>query len=254
MTQNAEFSAAHQVLTSPLLLERILTWISEDIDFWPVFEVSKSPVREGSPDSTDDDPVAFIGREGILFRCALVCKQWFHEAARVLWRDWKVGYIFAEAFEKIEPRRRQFYADMIHDAEIQVVEDEDLFQAVQTTFEHIAFPNLKTVRLYVPGWCNYLTNRVELPLFHAPRLATFLIDPEYDCLPVSYAVSQDEWTTLLELITVSYGRLFSITGRLVYYRSAFHISRISSSWTKLRFGRAKYRSSRLDFHILRSWI
>lgn len=99
--------------------------------------------------------------------------------------------------------RRQFYADMIHRAEQVVIEDDHLFQTVQTTFEHIAFPNLKTVHLYVPGNCNYLSDRVALPIFYAPQLSTLLIDPHYDWLPVSYFVSQDEWTILLEHTAVS---------------------------------------------------
>lgn len=199
MTQNASngsFSAAHQVLTSPPLLERIFTWILEDQQgTWPVPEEPKSPHQEEDP--------ACITSGGVLLRCAQVCQQWHHEATRLLWRDWTNNYTFTETFEKIEPARRQFYADLIHTADLTLVEDGRLFQTVQTIFEHITFSNLRSLHLYVPGSSRYPCDKVELHIFHAPRLTTLSIDPQYDWLPVSYSVFQDEWTVLFELIAVS---------------------------------------------------
>ncbi|KAJ5633367.1 hypothetical protein N7490_009706 [Penicillium lividum] len=209
------FSASHQVLTSSSLLEQIFTWIYEDIDgWWAVPEVSEKNSPEEITDSTDEDSRPYIERGGVLLCCALVSKQWFYEAARVLWRNWDdnrfYGSVFTETFQRIEPIRRQLYANMIHRATILLVEEEDLFQVVRNTFESVIFPNLKTVHLYVPGSCNYKTHRVELPIFHAPQLAILLIDPQYDLLPVSYAVSQDEWKTLFELITVRFPEIKTI--------------------------------------------
>ncbi|CEO58614.1 hypothetical protein PMG11_03325 [Penicillium brasilianum] len=205
------FSAARQVLSSPLLLECIFTWISKDIyGWWPVPETQKNPPR-GNPDlphddddddDDDDEPGEYIGSGGVLMRCATVNKTWFHETTRILWRNWEertlYGSVMTETFLKIEPDRRQFYANMIHRAEVILIGDQRLCRLARTVFEDITFPNLKTVQLAVP---RHGRDRVEIPLFHAPRLKALVIDPEFEPKPVSYSVGQAQWMMVFGIIT-----------------------------------------------------
>jgi hypothetical protein len=196
------FSAALQVLSSPLLLERIFTWISKDIyGWWPVPETPKDLPH----DDDDYEPGEYIENGGVLIRCATVNKTWFHEATRDLWRNWEermlYGSVITETSLKIEPDRRQSYANMIHSAEVVVIGDQRLCQLARTVFEDITFPNLKTVQLTVP---RHGRDRVEIPLFHAPRLKTLIIDPEFDSMPVSYSVGQAQWMMVFDIITVSF--------------------------------------------------
>jgi hypothetical protein len=215
MTDNAAnegFSAAHKVLSTPLLLERIFTWIYEDVyGSWPVPERPQKPRDEDEEYNSSD----YIERGGVLARCALVSKQWFYEATRILWRDWEDKIFlrpkFVETFTKMEPTRPQLYADMIHHAELAVVENPELFYTVQTTFTDITFSNLKSLYLYVPGDGS---DRAEIPIFHAPQLTKLSFDPQYDWLPVSYSVQQDEWKVIFDLITVRCGYLFFILSSL----------------------------------------
>jgi hypothetical protein len=199
MTDNAsneKFSAAYKVLSTPLLLEQIFTWI---------YERPQKPRDEDEEYHSSD----WIERNGVLVRCALVSKLWFYEATRTLWRRWddKVFWRtdFVENFAKMEPARRQLYADMIHHAELAVVENPDLFYTAQTTFADITFSNLKSLYLYVPGDSR---GRAEISIFHAPQLTALSFDPQYDWLPASYSVQQDEWKVIFDLITVRYGYLF----------------------------------------------
>jgi hypothetical protein len=215
-SSNDGFSAAHKVLFSPLLLERIFAWIHEDIyGSWPV------PERPQKPRDEDEeyDPSDWIERCGVLSRCALVSKQWFYEVTRVLWRHWEDEIFwrseFTEAFTKMQPLRRQLYAYMIHYADLAVVENRDLFYIVQTTFADITFSNPKTLYLYVPGNGQ---GRAELPLFHAPQLTTISFDPQYDWFPVSYSVPRAEWKTLFDIITVCYGYLLFVSPSLATKR------------------------------------
>lgn len=68
----------------------------------------------------DDEPGEYIGSGGVLMRCATVNKTWFYETTRILWRNWEertlYGSVMTETFLKIEPDRRQCYANMIHRA------------------------------------------------------------------------------------------------------------------------------------------
>lgn len=87
MTNNAsneKYSATYQVLSSPLLLEQILTWISEDTNgYWPRPEAPKKPQalnrtpnpNPNSDDDSDYDPTKYIESGGVLLRCALVNKR-----------------------------------------------------------------------------------------------------------------------------------------------------------------------------------
>lgn len=94
-------------------------------------------------------------RYGVLFRFALVNKQWFHEAARVLWRDWTDNSFwyspFTNHYQTIEPIRRQFYGNFIRPAELLVAESDKLIEVVRSPFQGISFPNLKMLYLRVPG-------------------------------------------------------------------------------------------------------
>lgn len=185
-----------------------MEWISEDCGCWPVSQTSEKPFQGENTDLNDsDDPLPSIGRGGILARCAQVNGLWFYEAARVLWRDWDDWPICGQSvsfktFEKMGPARRQIYANMVDSAELVAIEDEDLLEKIQTTLEDIKFPNLKTIELLVPGDCNYETNSVQIPIFHAPRLTRLCIDPHYEWISPLYFVSRDEWKILFQIVRV----------------------------------------------------
>lgn len=207
------------VLSNPILVEQIIEWIFEDCEWWPdsqpSTELSGGKNRDLSDDSDDSDvPDPVVGRYETLTRCARVNQLWFYEAARVLWRHWDDWtaygkYILLESFEKINPTRRQIYANMIQSARLIVIEDDnflgkkDLVEKVETTFEEITFPNLKTMELLVPGDCDYKTYRVQIPIFHAPRLTSLSIDPHYEWDLSLYLVPRGEWKILFEIVRVS---------------------------------------------------
>lgn len=236
---NEAFSAAHKVLSSPPLLERILTWISQDVyGNWPVSKHPKPPPKENThlhDDDDDDEPEAWIEISGVLLRCALVNKTWFREAIRILWRNWEERMLYSsvitETFSKIEPSRRQFYANLIHCAEVVVISDLQLCQLARDVLADITFSNLESVQITVPGH----GRNSEVPIFRAPRLKTLFIDPEYDWMPVSYSVNQDQWRRIFGIITVSVAYLLvslwpDFAKLEIWCRAAFLISRTLSLW------------------------
>ncbi|KAJ5358679.1 uncharacterized protein N7496_011092 [Penicillium cataractarum] len=202
---NEAFSAAHQVLSSPPLLECIFTWVSNDVyGSWPVPELLKPPSKENPnlhDDDEDDEPEAWIEISGVLLRCAIVNKTWFREAIRILWRNWEERILYSsgitETFSKIDHSQRQFYANLIHRAEVVVIGDWQLGQLARTVFQDITFSNLESVQFTVPGH----GNDSEVPIFRAPKLKTLLIDPEFDSMPISYSVHQDQWRGVFKIIT-----------------------------------------------------
>ncbi|KAJ5822361.1 hypothetical protein N7447_004701 [Penicillium robsamsonii] len=200
-------SAIYRALKNPLILELILKWISRDEGWWPDPERLRN-LREENPHYSEDDHQHYFGAKGVLVRCAQVSRQWHYEAARVLWREWKQfefwHYPFVTMFEKIEPARRQFYAELIHHVEVYAVEREELHQSVTGVFDGLCFSNLESLTLLVAGEPTPRDDRVEIPIFHAPRLITLSFDPYYGYDPETYGVGQDEWKQLFDIVTVRF--------------------------------------------------
>lgn len=225
-------SATHRVLNNPLILELILIWISRDKrGSWPDPERLRN-LREENPDYSDNDYQHYFNANGVLVRCAQVSRQWHYEAARLLWRNWSDNYCwycpFVMVFEKIEPARRQFYAELIHHVVVYAVEREDLLQSVTEIFDGLCFSNLESLTLFVAGQPTTLDDRVEIPIFHAPKLRTLSFEPRYEWQPEMYGVDQDEWKALFDLVTVGSPTLLYANLRTnIRCRSVFQMSRTS---------------------------
>ena len=213
-----------QVLTTPILLEQILTSIFKGTDellvlFHKGLKTSSPPAPEYHLAPAQYNQ-AYKNRRGQLYPCIFVNKLWFYETARILWRHWNDRAAnqlqhFIYVFEQIQPERRQFYANLIRTAELLAIELSDLVQRAQVVFEGIHFPKLAAVHLLVPGIWYDETHLVEVPLFDAPQLSTLVIDAKYDYTSRApmYVVSQNEWRDLFNLITVSY-QLFGDHGEI----------------------------------------
>lgn len=146
------------------------------------------------------------------------------------------GHDLYSVFRKIDPARRQFYANFIRRAELGVLEEnKQHIEAVKECLENITFPRLKCLRLRVPGW-NW-DGEMEIPLFRAPQLTSLEIDPRFEINPDTFAVTQDEWEKVLEYIPVSrfyFGIFLSLAWSLC--RLAFRTLRPSDSSTVPRSG------------------
>lgn len=84
-----------------------------------------------------------------LLRYSLVNKTWYQEAIRYLWTDpldTKFnGQLFPRALERIEPDRRQFYANLVQCAKIATIVSDDNSNILHT----VSFPRLRRVELVV---------------------------------------------------------------------------------------------------------
>lgn len=203
---NHGVSNTHRALTNPLILERIFSWISRDErGSWPDPERLRN-LRKENPDYSDNDDQHYFNANGVLVRCAQVSRQWHYEATRLLWRDWDYNLYalwecsFVTVFETIKPARRQFYAELIHDAGVHAIEREDLLQSVTEIFDSLCFSNLESLTVVIPG---FLRDRVEIPIFQAPKLRSISFDPDYDAQTGLYGVGGNEWKELFDLVTVS---------------------------------------------------
>ncbi|KAJ5371883.1 hypothetical protein N7517_003889 [Penicillium concentricum] len=201
-------SAIYRALNNPLILELILKWIFRDMKgSWPDPKRLRN-LREENPAYSDDDWEHYIGAKGMLVRCAQVSRQWHYEAARILWHNWsQMEYWkcpFLTLFERIEPARRQFYAELIHHVDVYVVERQELFQSVIGIFDCLCFSNLESLTLFVAGGPHPRDDMVEIPIFHAPRLRTLSFDPYYEWQLDTHGVDEDEWKALFSLVTVRF--------------------------------------------------
>jgi hypothetical protein len=72
-------STTHRALRNPLILERILIWISRDErGSWPDPERLRK-CREVNLDYLDNGHQHYYDANGMLVRCALVSRQWSYE-------------------------------------------------------------------------------------------------------------------------------------------------------------------------------
>lgn len=207
MTPANSISATNKVLTNPILLERIFAWILEDdlIYLDPAEDSDASSVESGT-----------YNVESTLVHCAQVCKEWFPSAARTIWRNSirdsavTAQWNFSTYFEKIEPGRRQIYADFVESAELVLIEDKERACRTKELVEDLRFPNLTSIVLFVASyqWNDDIFH--EIPIFHAPGLKSLEIDPHFECEfgHPEYFVSQDEWVRIFDLIVVSFLKSF----------------------------------------------
>lgn len=123
----------------------------------------------------------------------------------LVWEDWYDFYPtnLWEAFDRIEPSRRQLYANFVRTVRTDLLEHEDVIWWAHSCLSNIVFPKLETLEFFVRGLYNDKENLVELPVFHAPRLVSLIIDPRFEIYPDTYGVFQEEWETVFDLVAVS---------------------------------------------------
>ena len=204
-----QMAATQQALCMPEILAQIFFWVFEDTGIW-TDHVKTEEKRRRSPDLSDSETEYQIDCYGVLIRCALVNSKWHDEAMRVLWKHWQDRFFspphLADVLEKIDPGRRQIYANFISEADLFVIEDDDRVEVAKKCFEGIIFPNLEHLLLRVPGY-GHGDHKVDIIPYSAPRLVTLEIDPRFEIYPDMYGVFQEEWETVFELLPV--GLFFS---------------------------------------------
>lgn len=204
-----KMAATQQALSMPEILAQIFVWVSEDTGIWTDHAMTEEN-RRHSPDLSDSETEYQIDCYGVLVRCALVNSQWHDEAMRVLWNHWQDSCFcprrLVDVFEKIDPARRQKYANFISQADLFVIEEDDRVEVAEKCFEGIIFPNLEHLLLQVPGGAHG-DDKIDIIPYGAPRLVTLEIDPRFEIYPDMYGVFQEEWEKIFELIPV--GLFFS---------------------------------------------
>lgn len=202
-------AAAQRVLLLPELREQIFAWIHLDTNgvwedpAWAASHIEEDP--NADPDSDSDEPRHRYGRYGVLTRCAQVHSHWWHEVMPLVWEDWYDCYPtnLWMAFDRIEPSRRQLYANFVRTVKTDLLENEGDICWAQRCLSDVVFPKLETLMFFVRGCYSYKKNPVELPVFHAPRLVSLIIDPRFEIYPDTYGVFQEEWEKVFDLVVVS---------------------------------------------------
>ncbi|KAJ6541487.1 hypothetical protein B0H19DRAFT_1173354 [Mycena capillaripes] len=141
-----------------------------------------------------------------LARCGLVNRLWYHESMPHLWRDVTAYYCtLPHLFHRIEPARRQFYANFIEHAFVVLAgistaaEDDEALRG-------LAFPRLTALRITVPN--PGYEDPPHVPRIQNHRVVVLEVDPHYEsCYPEFFGVSKEQWEVILEQILVSSGAL-----------------------------------------------
>jgi hypothetical protein len=189
VANNNEITVVQRALLMPEILSTIFKWISPDQSgWWCVYN------KEG------DEEYAHT-REGVLARCGLVNKLWYNEAMRCLWREPTHGFFASslqQLFAKIDPARRQFYANFI-EAAILSTADEDQVGKSDDALSGVTFPKLKSLYMFLVG--------PAVPKTKILQLAVLEIDPYYDSHPETngpeiFGLSRAKMDTFLEQIPV----------------------------------------------------
>ncbi|KAJ6541483.1 hypothetical protein B0H19DRAFT_1077326 [Mycena capillaripes] len=103
-------------------------------------------------------------------------------------------------FHRIEPVRRQFYANFIERTSVVLV-------GISTTVEDnealcgLAFPRLTALKIKVPSQYG---GPLHVPRIQNHRVVVLEVNPHYEsCYPESFGVFKKEWEVILEQIPVS---------------------------------------------------
>lgn len=197
MAGHTKPTAVQRALQMPEILSRIFERIYEDYkSYYSVYD------EEGE----EEEVIYSYGREGVLVRCGLVNNLWYHEAMRLLWRAPTVGFYlqnsFVKYFAKIDPARRQFYANYVEEAKLVTVNEERAAEC-DDVLKDVAFPRLKGVGMVLDDWNDG---------FYVPRIGkhwvTHLeIDPRFEYNPTTYGMTIDEMGMILEQIPVRLSNL-----------------------------------------------
>ncbi|KAF3909677.1 hypothetical protein AA313_de0208025 [Arthrobotrys entomopaga] len=183
-------TAAQRALLLPEILSLVLEWVhaqewlsSEDMDNYP-----ESYTDLKSPNLAN------------LARCARVNKLWFEESICFLWKDPNAHnygfYGLRHYFERLEPERRQFYANYVEEC---MIEDVQVQEQSNTVLLELEYPNLKKVKLRAAGWFD-----CQFPKFGKNSVRKIEFDPRFDVYPDTYGVRQDEMKQSLDYIAETF--------------------------------------------------
>ncbi|KOS47504.1 hypothetical protein ACN38_g1532 [Penicillium nordicum] len=99
-----------------------------------------------------------------LRHCALVNKLWLAEALPMIWDcfDLSIGTLF----EKLEPDRRQFYANFMVFGESHALWDTASFKTLSCDLQNVVFPRMECLLLFTSG----KRGEFSLPILNCPNL------------------------------------------------------------------------------------
>ena len=193
-----------QVLAMPEILERIFTWLSLDVGIFVEGRSYTLPLTDPGNENDDDayDPdIKYHGSWGVLARCARVNKLWWMEATPLIWREphWDLwSHDSATILRRVEPERRQYYANFIEEAQLWSYEPNNN-PAADEMFRETKFPRLAKVRIVLPT----SGKATHMPRLNAPELRDLEIDPPCDSYPRTYhGFGPDNWDVIFEQIPV----------------------------------------------------
>ena len=214
-----ELSAVHRVFSIPTILSDIFACIVESKDFHRITCARHSPALEPSeadPEINYCDDCVIYWADGVLFRCALVNHAWFYEVIRHLWKRSPAAEIppisLSDLMEKVEPSRRQLYADWIEEG-FQMSEPSDDYYGMKPDeiditfpqndlFENIKFPRLKKIEIRLDG--------CRLPIIAGEYAEVVTIDPPFDDIPTHRGVDQDDMAAVFDNIAISFPNAKSV--------------------------------------------
>lgn len=146
-------SSVRSVMAIPELVSEILSWLSDEyVEYWTPASGDREPVRK---------------RYYTLSRCGRVNRLWFREAMRHLWADASKAPTFSlpHSMGKIEPKRRQMYANLIVSANFIDVEKKNV-KSNNSSLRGVTFPRLKRLHLIL----DMKRQTVCMPRLRAPVL------------------------------------------------------------------------------------
>ena len=99
-----------------------------------------------------------------LRHCALVNKLWLAEALPMIWYSFDLS--IETLFKKLEPGRRQFYANFLVLGESNALHDTSCFKSLSRNLRRIVFPKMECLLLFTSG----KRGECSLPRLNCPNL------------------------------------------------------------------------------------
>ncbi|CAI7645490.1 unnamed protein product [Penicillium viridicatum] len=103
-------------------------------------------------------------RKESLRHCALVNKLWLAEALPMIW--YSIDSSIEALFKKLEPGRRQFYANFVVLGESNALHDKKCFKSLSHNLKGIVFPKMECLLLFTDG----KRGEFSLPKLNCPNL------------------------------------------------------------------------------------
>jgi hypothetical protein len=114
-----------------------------------------------------------------LVRCACVNNIWFGQAMHYIWHSPTKHdrMVIPDIFDKIEPGRRQIYANLVQTGHIRLIHGFRAAQKADLALDGLTFPNLRCLK--IPLWDSERVAKLFLPKINAPKLDLLLIGIRY---------------------------------------------------------------------------